>query len=1044
MDLIPGTVVAGRYTLERVLGRGATAVVWLATDARERRQVALKVLLPELARDTDRDRFLREIRRTAQFRHERILSVLDSGEDGDIVWFALPWMSEGTLRGRLSRARQLPVDEAIHIAATLAGALGHAHAQGFAHLDVKPENVLFSDGEAHLTDFGICRALERTVDERSTSLALIRGTPAYMSPEQAAGEAELDGRSDIFSLGCVLYEMLAGVAAFIGPTSTAVIAQRFTHPPRDIRIYRPVIPEALERILMRCLQVAPSDRYQRAADLERDLAAVDPDSAPRPGRTAEQLAQEAPLVQPGPRRRVLLASVAGAMALAAATWALAPRMAGRAGTAATLPDTNRVAVWPFDAAPEAAVGTVERHAQLLRDALARWDGVELVDQFQIEDALSREADAPSLERTAALTRALGAGRFVRGRTVVEGDSVTSHVVLYDADGPRTLLETRISVPADVPEAARAFEIVAARLLLRSPGSDVDSLVRRGTARSLSAAQAWLRGQAALRAWDLARADAEFAAVTSAVPDDAAAQLWLAQVRAWRGRPMESWSGAVRRATAADADLGARERALRIGLQALADSDYEAACAHYAAMAARNATDFAAWFGLGQCRTLDRVVVRDAASPSGWRFRASRHAAIAAYERAFSLLPTVYRGYEGSAFEGLRELLFLSNRAATGFSLPDSARFLARPAWRGDSLAFIPVAFATFVAGQDVPDGFHEAIARQRQRFRAIAAGWSVALPRSSEAKEALAIALELLSNPAAIDTLRAARALTDDPTRQLALAASEVRLLLRFALPDDGVALRRASTLADSLLRHATANAPADNDRLATMAAVVGDCPAAARYAAASVPSAGYIGIPPHILQRTQSTLMRIVLACEPAVPRQELEDLAARIQQLAREGGPDRQQLLDVVLLYRPVLLHPAPGEPLLTRVARANDTPLVRAALAVTASDTGAAKGLLAELVADRPGEPPGTPDIALIMVHLAHTMGDAATAERVAQQAVEAVADHDPSVLDDPVSIAALVRILEWGVADAPSRATSPAVRRWREALAALRSAHSGGRE
>lgn len=1054
MELIPGTTLAGRYTLERVLGRGATAYVWLATDQRDSRSVALKVLLPELARDTDRDRFLREIRRTAQFQHDHILPVLDAGQDEDRVWFALPWMAGGTLRERLSRQRQLPIDEAIEIAATLANALAHAHAHGFAHLDVKPENVLFFEGEAHLTDFGICRALERTVDETSTSLSLIRGTPAYMSPEQAAGEPELDGRSDIFSLGCVLYEMLAGVAAYIGPTSTAVLAQRFTHPPRDIRIYRPTVPEGLERIVTRCLQVAPADRYQRALDLERDLSAVDPDSAPREGDTDSQgrlvPAPSKDVERDNPdrrraagRRRAPLAALA-AVTVAAVAWAIAPQLRMGSSIDGVALDTNRVAIWPFDAAADASAVTAERHAQLLRDAFAGWEGVELVDQFQLEDALSREAQAPSLERAAALTRALGAGRFVRGRTTVNGDSAETHVVLYDAMGPRSLLETRLPVPPGVSEAARAFELIAARLLLREPGADVDSLVRRGTTRSVTAAQAWLRGQAALREWDLARADAEFAAVTSAVPDDAAAQLWLAQVRAWRGRPVETWAGPTRRAAAGGSTLGARERVLRTGLDAMVNGDFEAACRHYAAMSERNASDFAAWFGLGQCRALDRVIVASGESPSGWRFRASRHAAIAAYERAFSMLPTVYRGYEGSAFEGLRELLFLSNRAAAGFSLPDSARFLARPSWRGDTLAFIPVPFADFVSGGGVPDGFNEAVARQRQRFRAIAAGWSVALPRSSEAKEALAIALELLANPAAIDTLRAARALTDDPSRQFALAVSEVRLLLRFGLPDDPRALRRAAALADSLLRHSTADTPADNERLATMAALRGDCPASARHGSASIPAAGYVGIPPSLLQRAQATLMRIALACSPAVPRQELEDLARRIGPLAQAGGPGRQQLLDVVLLYRPTLLHPSPGVTLAARVARANDTPLSRAALAAAAHDTAGASAQLPALLAEQTGEPPRTPDIALIIVHLAQAAGDPAAAERVALQAVEQVRDHDPSVLDDPVSVAALVRILEWGVAYAPSRATSPAVRRWRDAVAAIRGNNSGGRE
>ncbi len=1043
MELVAGTIIAGRYTLERLLGRGATAVVWLATDAQTTTRVALKVLVADLARDTDRGRFLREIRRTAQFAHPRILPVLDAGEDGELVWFAMPWMQGGTLRELLQRERQLPVAQVLQLGITLADALAHAHRHGFVHLDVKPENVLFHDGEAHLADFGICRALERTVDETSTSLSLIRGTPAYMSPEQAAGEADINGRSDIFSLGCVLYEALAGVATYIGPTSAAVLAQRFTHPPRDLRVYRPQVPESLERIVARCLRVTAADRYQNALDLERDLSAVDPSSAPRPGPTDERPLPTADASAPR-ARRLRTIGVAIAATIVVASWLVVAPPGSRGSADAAPVDTTRVAVWPFAAADGAPAGAAARHTQMLRDALARWDGVELVDQFQVEDALQRESAPPTLERVAALTRRLGAGRFVRGRVTVTDGRTHTQVVLYDINGPVALLEARAPIADAVPEATRTLESIAAQLLLRAPGPEVDAFVRRGTARSVPAAQAWLQAQASLREWDLARADAEFAAVTAAMPTDAAAQLWLAQVRAWRGRPVDTWAGAVARATAGDTALGSRERVLRVGLQALADGDFERACRHYAQLAQRSSGDFAAWFGLGQCRTLDRVVVRDSTSPSGWRFRASRHAAIAAYERAFALLPTVYRGYEGSAFEGLRELLFLSNRAATGFSLPDSARFFARPAWRGDTLAFVPVPFATFIAGGGVPEGFHEAIARQRQRFRAIAAGWSLALPRSSEAKEALAIALELLANPAAIDTLRAARRLSTDPTRQLALAFSEVRLLLRFGLPDDPTALRRAATLADSLLRHARAETPADHERLAAMAAVVGDCDAGGRHAVASIPAAGFVGIPASILQRSQEQLMRIALRCVPAVTRTEIEGLATRADLLARTGGSGRGPMLNVVLLYRPTLLHPAPGVSMLERIVASSDTPLARAALALARGDTAAARGLVASQVELPLGEPPRTPDLALALVQLAHALGDSATAERVAADAVQQVRDHDPSVLDDPVSVAALITILDWSVNVAPSRASSPAVRRWRDALAAIRSSHTGGAE
>lgn len=189
---------------------------------------------------------------------------------------------------------------------------------------------------------------------------------------------------------------------------------------------------------------------------------------------------------------------------------------------------------------------------------------------------------------------------------------------------------------------------------------------------------------------------------------------------------------------------------------------------------------------------------------------------------------------------------------------------------------------------------------------------------------------------------------------------------------------------------------------------------------------------------------MRIALRCVPAVTRTEIEGLATRADLLARTGGSGRGPMLNVVLLYRPTLLHPAPGVSMLERIVASSDTPLARAALALARGDTAAARGSVASQVELPLGEPPRTPDLALALVQLAHALGDSVTAERVAADAVHQVRDHDPSVLDDPVSVAALITILDWSVNVAPSRASSPAVRRWRDALAAIRSSHTGGAE
>ena len=264
-DVLTGTF-AGRYTIERELGSGATATVYLARDTQRGISVAVKLLRPELAESVGAERFLREIRLNEKLHHPHIVPVLDSGEHEGRLYFVLPHMEDGSLRQLLQREKQLPVETAIAITRTIADALDYAHKQNLIHRDVKPENILFTSGQACLADFGIARAVERALDQSTTESGMVRGTPAYMSPEQASGSRQYDGRSDQYSLACVLYEMLAGVPAFIGPTPEAVIAQRFQHPPRELRVYRPSVPPSIEAAITKALAIAPADRFASAAE----------------------------------------------------------------------------------------------------------------------------------------------------------------------------------------------------------------------------------------------------------------------------------------------------------------------------------------------------------------------------------------------------------------------------------------------------------------------------------------------------------------------------------------------------------------------------------------------------------------------------------------------------------------------------------------------------------------------------------------------------------------------------------------------------------
>jgi serine/threonine-protein kinase len=211
-----GTSLAGRYAIERELGQGGMATVYLADDLKHRRKVAIKVLLPELGSVLGPDRFTREIRIAAALNHPHILPLYDSGEADGLLFYVMPYARGESLRQKLARERQLAIDEAIGIVRQVASALDHAHALGLIHRDIKPENILIHEGEAMVTDFGIALAVSAAPSERLTGTGLMVGTPVYMSPEQASGERSLDPRSDVYSLGCVLYELLAGEAPYTG------------------------------------------------------------------------------------------------------------------------------------------------------------------------------------------------------------------------------------------------------------------------------------------------------------------------------------------------------------------------------------------------------------------------------------------------------------------------------------------------------------------------------------------------------------------------------------------------------------------------------------------------------------------------------------------------------------------------------------------------------------------------------------------------------------------------------------------------------------
>jgi serine/threonine-protein kinase len=357
--------LAGRYTLERPLGRGGMATVFLARDLKHDRPVALKVLHPELAASLGPERFQREIRLAARLQHPHICGVLDSGitdpgpgSDHPYYWFAMPYLEGESLRDRLNRERQLPVDEAVRIAREVAEGLDYAHRQGVVHRDIKPENILLTERHALVADFGIARALQSSAVAGTalTDTGMAIGTPAYMSPEQASGGRDVDARSDIYALGCLLYEMLAGEAAFTGPTAQAIMIRAMTETPRPIHPIRAAVPEALDGIIRKAMARSPMDRYAGAAEFSAALGGVGGGKEPAaaPVTTPIAPARSATTAGPRPGRQARRTAVIFGVGLLVGLGVLfawrrmrPPAESGRAGV-------RRLAVIPFEnlGAPE--------------------------------------------------------------------------------------------------------------------------------------------------------------------------------------------------------------------------------------------------------------------------------------------------------------------------------------------------------------------------------------------------------------------------------------------------------------------------------------------------------------------------------------------------------------------------------------------------------------------------------------------------------------------------------------------------------------------
>src|ERR1041385_3251428 len=487
-SLHPQTLLGERYRLEREIGRGGMAVVWLAHDLKMSRDVAIKVLLGELAFAMGPERFRREIDVVSRLSHPYILAIDDFGEYDGHLYYVMPFISGETIHKRLERERQLPLQDALRIAYQVAAALDYAHKQGIVHRDIKPENILLQNGEALVADFGIARAITEGGGAKLTSTGVTLGTPTYMSPEQAMADPGIDGRSDIYSLGCVLYEMLAGRPPFSGPTAQSIIARHALDEVPSLTIVRGTVPEEVEDVVLQALAKLPADRFATAGDMAEawkeliTTAGTGPRTTASRRRTTQR--RKARKAQAGWKRYALVGGIAVPV-LAAAAWAGVhfSHRGGQASRIGTDSDPNHIAVLYFD---DQSDGKLRALSDGLTESLI--DELGAVKQLKITSRNGVALYKGKNVSPDSLQKALKVGTIVSGSVAQSGDRLRVKVQLVDAlDGSQLASRTFEKPRSDLFALQDTLAKEVSLALRKQLGNEIDNVAARpGT----SNAQAW--------------------------------------------------------------------------------------------------------------------------------------------------------------------------------------------------------------------------------------------------------------------------------------------------------------------------------------------------------------------------------------------------------------------------------------------------------------------------------------------------------------------------------------------------------------------------
>ena len=1015
--------VAPRYQLETELGSGGMATVYLALDVIHQRKVALKVLHPRLAGAVGHDRFLQEIRFAAELTHPHILPLLDSGtvtvDDRTLPYYVMPFVDGESLRARLQRQKQLPIEEAVAIARDVAAALTYAHGHRVVHRDIKPENILLAGSEAVVADFGIARAINRAAEsEVITTEGMAVGTPAYMSPEQSLAMEEIDGRSDIYSLGCVLYEMLGGAPPFTGGTPQAIVARHQWDPVPSLTTIRPTVPVALEIIIKKTLQKHAADRFQSAGELAAAL-----------GSTASG---NVPTVETGQSKAArwgwvgLLALVTGAVLIATKD--------NRGGTNSVNPSALDTTLYAIVSTGDSEPGMEQLDPDLLlRDALSRWTGVKVIDAFQVQGMLSTMGpDVADRAREAA--RQLGAGRYIRVDVSRQAGFQMVHAVLYDTDRRAQLVDHVARLATDYANSDSVFALIADRMLFRDnqPRIALEAVV--GTV-SVPARQAFERGYKALEDWDLPGADSAFEAASRHDPQYSQALLWLALVRLWSGEQVEHWSSPIERAYAGRERLSPRDKRVADAVLAQERGDYPGACGGWSRLATQDQYSFIAWYGWADCLKRDNIVIRDPKSPTGWRFRSSYHQALESYQRAFELLPSIHRSLSEESFASTRRLLHTSeNDLRGGRALPpDTMLFFAAPSWQHDSLVFFPIPDHDMAAGRSpstatTPD----AVLHQRQRFQRIAASWAAVMPTSADAALALATSLEIQGDRSALGIINHARSLAATPQEKLRVAGAEIRMLIRFSIPDHLDDLSRARSMSDSILQEHPAPNPVEPHLLATLAALTGHVQRAAQLSLTPSVQEAW-GVPPGL-----ASAAPLLVYAAMGQPEDSLRILERRVAKAIAQdiALSERQEIRLEWLGFPATLAFPEHRLTSITTLDGAGDM-LLSTQAALLRGDTLAVRRVLRNLRQTRARVRPS--DMALdnlfLEAFLLRSLNDPQAAADWLDPTLDAIAGSAPQFFSEPYRVGPIIRAMALRAELAAQLKDPKTARRWAAAVMVL---------